>query len=159
MQGRSRARPALSTSALPPVKCVRCAQGPLLPWQQGPGVCRQLSPGNALGTSQMLQGQQGQGWNAEWCPGEAEGADPPQARSLSPCREMPLLPLQNPRDFNPFWDVKANVNPSNRNYSQEIPIMYSRALHPNSFKMFPSDFDLFFKTCLQLKKINNCVCI
>lgn len=69
-----------------------------------------------------------------------------------------MLPYQNPYNFSLFippfcfWDVKANVNPSNRNYSQEIPIMYSRALHPNSFKMLPSDFDLFFKTCLQLKK-------
>lgn len=30
--------------------------------------------------------------------------------------------------------------------------MHSGALHPNSFKMFPSDFDLFFKTCLQFEK-------
>lgn len=35
-----------------------------------------------------------------------------------------------------FWDVKANVNPSNRNYSKEIHIMYSKALHPNGFKIF-----------------------
>lgn len=35
-----------------------------------------------------------------------------------------------------FWDVKANVNPCNRNYSKEIHIMYSEALHPNSFKIF-----------------------
>lgn len=95
-------------------------------------------------------------------PGEAVGADPSHARPLSPCRwEMPLLPHQNPCDsnlFSPpfhFWDVKANINPSNRNSSQEIPIMYSGALHPNSFKMLPSDFDLFFKTCLQLKKKKN----
>lgn len=92
-------------------------------------------------------------------PGEAVGADPSLARSLSPWRwEIPVLPYQNPYNFSLFfppfcfWDVKANVNPSNRNYSQEIPIMYSRALHPNSFKMLPSDFDLFFKTCLQFKK-------
>lgn len=75
---------------------------------------------------------------------------------------MPVLPHQNPCDFNIshpsilffffFCHVKANVNPSNRNYSQEIPIMHSGALHPNSFKMFPSDFDLFFKTCLQFEK-------
>lgn len=35
-----------------------------------------------------------------------------------------------------FWDVKANVNPCNRNYSKEIHIRYSEALHPNSFKIF-----------------------
>lgn len=31
--------------------------------------------------------------------------------------------------------LKANVNPWNRLASQEIHIMYSKALHPNSFKI------------------------
>lgn len=31
--------------------------------------------------------------------------------------------------------------------------MCSGALHPDRFKLFQCDFDLLFKTCLQLKKL------
>lgn len=137
------------------------SSGPFSPLcQRGRGVCGSVFPGECHGCITDAAGKAGRrgGMLSGW-PGGAEGPDPSHPRFLSSCRwGMPVLPHQNLCDFilSPtpfyFWDVKANVNPSNRNYSQEIPIMYSGALHPNSFKMFPSDFDLFFKTCLQLKK-------
>lgn len=40
--------------------------------------------------------------------------------------------------FSPFcfWDVKANLNPSDRNYSKEIHRVYTKALHFRNFKIF-----------------------
>lgn len=58
---------------------------------------------------------------------------------------MPVLSAGNLsgfKFFSPFcfWDVKANLNPSDRNYSKEIHRVYTKALHFSNFKIFHWDF-------------------
>lgn len=116
-----------------------------------------FSPGNAVGAFQLLLGAGSRAGMLRAWPGHPSHATsliPGGGKCLCCPTKTPVTStfLTPPFFFFFFCHVKANVNPSNRNYSQEIPIMHSGALHPNSFKMFPSDFDLFFKTCLQFEK-------
>lgn len=72
---------------------------------------------------------------------------------------MPVLSAGNLsgfKFFSPFcfWDVKANLNPSDRNYSKEIHRVYTKALHFSNFKIFHWDFH---QNMFTVKKKKKCV--